>query len=602
MVRVATLDRDRCRPEDCGRLCFRVCPMVRNKIYAIKFEAGEEKPVIVEALCSGCGICVRKCPFKALAIVNLPEELERECSHRYGRNAFKLYRLPVPSAGMVTGLIGKNGIGKTTALRILSGEIQPNLGRIDQPPDWEEIISYYRGSLLQNYFSRIRDKRLKVVHKPQYVDAIPRRVKGEVGEVINALDERGKAAEVMRLLELNGLSRRPVEVLSGGECQRLAVAAAICREADVYIFDEPFSYLDVRQRVNAAKTIRSLVGDGKTVLVAEHDIAMLDYLSDKVCVFYGKPGVFGIVSHPHSVRSGINIYLDGYLPDDNMRFRDEPVKFHVKPPTEGWWAAEAIFEWGEMEKNYEGFNLKVKAGVIRKGEVVGVLGPNGIGKTTFVKLLAGVEAPSKGTPPTRKEVTVSYKPQYISVDYRGNVEALLREIAGENFETGHYKSEILQPLELDRLFDKSVQGLSGGELQKVAVGACLSREADLYLLDEPSAFLDVEERIAVARVIRRRVESRGAAAIVVEHDVVLQDFVADRLVIFAGLPGVEGCAYEPMTLRDGMNFFLRELGMTFRRDLTSGRPRVNKLDSRLDRWQKEVGEYYYISTRAESAE
>lgn len=575
--------------------------MVRSKVYAVKFEVGEEKPVIVEALCSGCGICVKKCPFGALAIVNLPEELERECSYRYGLNAFKLYRLPVPSPRMVTGLIGKNGIGKTTALRILSGEIRPNLGQFDHPPEWEEILSYYRGSLLQNYFDRIRVGGLKAVHKPQYVDRIPQVVKGEVGEVLENLDERGKVAEVMRLLELSELSKRSVGVLSGGECQRLAIATAICREADVYIFDEPFSYLDIRQRVNAAKTIRSLVEDEKTVLVAEHDMAMLDYLSDKVCVFYGEPGVFGVVSHPHSVRTGINIYLDGYLPDDNMRFRDEPVKFHVKPPAEGWLSKEALFEWGEMEKIYEGFQLKVKAGMIRKGEVVGILGPNGIGKTTFVKLLAKVEMPTSGVAPA-EEVAVSYKPQYITVDYGGSVSALLREIAGEEFETSHYRSEILQPLKLERLFDQRIQELSGGELQMVAVAACLSRKADLYLIDEPSAFLDVEERLAVARIIRKVVEGRRVAAMVVEHDVVMQDFVADRLMTFAGVPGREGYAHEPMALREGMNLFLKGLGMTFRRDLDSGRPRVNKEGSRLDRRQKEIGEYYYIPTKAEEAE
>jgi ATP-binding cassette subfamily E protein 1 len=343
------------------------------------------------------------------------------------------------------------------------------------------------------------------------------------------------------------------------------------------------------------------VGDEKTVLVAEHDMAMLDYLSDKVCVFYGEPGVFGVVSHPHSVRTGINIYLDGYLPDDNMRFRDEPVKFHVKPPAEGWLSKEALFEWEAMEKIYEGFQLKVKAGMIRKGEVVGILGPNGIGKTTFVKLLAKVEMPTSGVAPV-EEVAVSYKPQYITVDYGGSVSALLREIAGEEFETSHYRSEILQPLKLERLFDQRIQELSGGELQMVAVAACLSRKADLYLIDEPSAFLDVEERLAVARIIRKVVEGKRAAAMVVEHDVVMQDFVADRLMTFAGVPGREGYAHEPMALREGMNLFLKGLGMTFRRDLDSGRPRVNKEGSRLDRRQKEIGEYYYIPTKAEEAE
>ncbi|MEM2720392.1 MAG: 4Fe-4S binding protein, partial [Candidatus Bathyarchaeia archaeon] len=134
MPRVAVLDADKCKPKRCDRVCYRFCPMVRSRVEAIRFE--DNRPVIVEALCSGCGICVKKCPFKAISIVNLPNELEAECSHRFGQNSFKLYRLPVPLPGVVLGLLGKNGIGKTTTLKILSGEIKPNLGRYDNPPDW----------------------------------------------------------------------------------------------------------------------------------------------------------------------------------------------------------------------------------------------------------------------------------------------------------------------------------------------------------------------------------------------------------------------------------------------------------------------------------
>ncbi|MEM2576446.1 MAG: 4Fe-4S binding protein, partial [Candidatus Bathyarchaeia archaeon] len=96
MVRVAVLDKDNCKPKDCGLPCIKYCPKVRDKIEAIKIIQNEEKPVIIESLCSGCGICVKKCPFKVISIVNLPEELEEECSHRYGLNMFKLYRLPIP--------------------------------------------------------------------------------------------------------------------------------------------------------------------------------------------------------------------------------------------------------------------------------------------------------------------------------------------------------------------------------------------------------------------------------------------------------------------------------------------------------------------------
>jgi len=572
--------------------------MVRSHVEAIRFE--DTKPLIVEALCSGCGICVKKCPFNAISIVNLPDELENECSHRFGPNTFKLYRLPTPSPGTVLGLLGKNGIGKTTTLKILSGEVKPNLGNYENPPSWNDIIRYFRGSVLQDYFQRMSEGKLKVVHKPQYVDKIARAVSGKVGELLKKVDERGVLEDVATRLELKNIWDRPLEALSGGELQRVAVAAAICREADVYLFDEPSSYLDVKQRLEVARAIRSLKKEEKIVVVAEHDLAIIDYLSDQICIFYGEAGVYGIVSHVHGVRTGINIYLQGYIPDENIRFRKEAIIFHEKPPTISFGAGETLLKWDRVEKTYEGFKLVAHPGEIRKGEIIGILGPNGIGKTTFVKILAGLEKTDDGR--EFKELTVSYKPQYISAEYEGTVQELLTSIAKDDFTSGWYKAEILQPLGMTSLLERNIAELSGGELQKVAIAACLSRKAELYLLDEPSAYLDVEERLNMARTIRRVVEARNATAFVVEHDVVAQDFIADRLMVFTGEPGIRGLANPPTSLRDGMNAFLKEMNVTFRRDPITKRPRVNKEGSKLDKYQKEIGEYYYVRHTATTEE
>lgn len=589
MTRVAVLDADKCKVKKCNQLCVSFCPMVRSRVEAIRIEGN--KAVISERLCSGCGICVKKCPFQAISIVNLPDELEKDCSHRFSANSFKLFRLPTPSPGMVLGLLGQNGIGKTTTLKVLSGELKPNLGRYDNPPEWEEIIQYYRGSTLQDYFQRMSQNNLKVAHKPQYVDKIPKVISGKVGELLEKVDERKVLDKLAVDLELRKIWDRPLSVLSGGELQRVAVAAALSREADVYLFDEPSSYLDVKQRLLVAKAIRSLKLQQKTIIVAEHDLAIIDYLSDQICIFYGQPSVYGVVSHVHGVRTGINIYLQGYIPDENMLFRREAIIFHEKPPSVGTSGGEPLLRWGRIEKTFEGFKLVAEPGEIRRGEIIGIMGPNGIGKTTFVKILAGLEE----TDDKQKlgTLTVSYKPQYIAADYAGTVQELLMGVAKENFTSSWYKTEILQPLKINLLLDRYVMELSGGELQKVAIAACLSRKADLLLLDEPSAYLDVEERLNMARTLRRVVEANNVPAFVVEHDVVAQDFIADRIMVFSGEPGVKGVANAPTTLRKGMNAFLKEMNVTFRRDPVTKRPRVNKEGSKLDTIQKQIGEYYY---------
>jgi ATP-binding cassette subfamily E protein 1 len=589
MTRVAVLDADRCKVKKCGQPCVSFCPMVRSRVEAIRVEG--KKAVISEALCSGCGICVKKCPFKAISIVNLPDELEKDCSHRFGPNAFKLFRLPTPSPGIVLGLLGQNGIGKTTTLKVLSGEFKPNLGDFENPPEWNTLIQHYRGSTLQEYFQKMSENKLKVSHKPQYVDKIPKAVSGKVSELLEKVDERGVLGELAEELELKKIWDRPLEVLSGGELQRVAVAAALSREADVYLFDEPSSYLDVKQRLQVARAIRSLKELQKAIIVAEHDLAIIDYLSDQICVFYGEPAVYGVVSHVHGVRTGINIYLQGYIPDENILFRKEAIIFHEKPPSISAGAGETLLAWNYMEKKFAEFQLVVEPGEIKRGEVIGILGPNGIGKTTFVKILAGLEE----TDDKQKfgELTVSYKPQYIAAEYEGTVQELLMGVAKENFTSSWYKTEILQPLSVNVLLDRNVMELSGGELQKVAVTACLSRKADLFLLDEPSAYLDVEERLNMARTLRRIIEAQNVPAFVVEHDVVTQDFIADRLMVFSGEPGVNGTAKPPTSLRKGMNVFLKEMDVTFRRDSVTRRPRVNKEDSKLDTYQKKIGEYYY---------
>ena len=230
------------------------------------------------------------------------------------------------------------------------------------------------------------------------------------------------------------------------------------------------------------------------------------------------------------------------------------------------------------------FSLKAEKGNIGKGEVIGILGENGIGKTTFVKILAGEIENDAGK--LNEKVAVSYKPQYLESNDELVMAFLQDAIKG-------YTNQIINPLNIKPLLLKKLNELSGGELQRVMVAYCLGKEADLYLLDEPSAYLDVEQRLIVSKVIRDFMEQKGSSALIVDHDLLFLDYLSDKLMVFDGIPAKEGIVKGPFAMEEGMNMFLKKLNITLRRDKESLMPRVNKLDSKLDREQKEKGKYYY---------
>ena len=584
-MRIAVVHRDRCHPVKCGTECILYCPRVRTGDETVII-GDDQKAVISEELCVGCGICVKKCPFDAIDIVNLPEHLDQPI-HRYGRNGFVLYGLPIPIEGKVTGILGPNGIGKSTSVKILSGMLVPNLGRTEEEVSWDDVLDLYQGTELFDYLKLLSQKSVKVAVKPQYVDQIPRVFSGSVRELLATTDERGRLDYYLGRLSLTNLLDRPITTLSGGELQRVALAACFARDADFYFLDEITPYLDVYQRMAAANLVRELAME-RPVVIVEHDLAILDMLADTVHIAYGEPAVFGVITHPKGVRVGINQYLEGFLPEENVRFRAYAVAFETRAHTAAA-NREVLLEFPAMTKRFDRFSLTVEGGEIRKGEVLGVLGANGIGKSTFAGLLAGVIEPDTGA--MDKRVRISYKPQYLKGDTEATVEEILRQTT-KKFATSYYQHESLEPLSRSKLLEAPVNTLSGGELQRVAIAVCLSRNADLYIRDEPSAHLDVEQRVRISRMIRKHAEAREASTLVIDHDIYVIDMISDRILVFEGNPGVEGRAAGPFDMAPGMNRFLKALGITFRRD-KSGRPRINKPGSFLDREQVAAGEYYY---------
>jgi ATP-binding cassette, sub-family E, member 1 len=581
--RIMIVKKDRCNPEGCGGyLCIRVSPSNRAGKEAIVKDVDGKVKVNENVITDADRIAANKCPFDALQMINLPEELNQEPIHRYPPNGFALYKLPIPIFGKVVGIIGRNGIGKSTAMKILGGLLKPNFGEAGKEASPKDLIEHFKGTEAQIFFEKLSKGEIVISYKPQHVDMIPKQFTGKVRELLEKADQKKKMKEVCHLLDLDLILDNDLNEISGGELQRVAIAATVLKKANLYLFDEPTSYLDIKQRVKVSKFIKSLANEDTAVMVIEHDLIILDYMTDLIHLMYGEEGAYGITSLAKTTKAGINIYLDGFIRDENMRFRDSAIKFEKNPDTKTF-KDELLTSWGSIKQTLGNFSLEVNDGEIERHDVIGVLGENGIGKTTFAKIIAGEITGEHEL--FAKQLKISYKPQYLSTS-----EELVSMQIGKALK---YEIQLVRPLNLKPLLSKKMNELSGGELQRVSIARCLSSDADLFLLDEPSAYLDVEQRLNVSKAIKEMMQEKGKAALVIDHDLLFLDYLSKKLLVFEGIPARRGNTQGPYHMEKGMNLFLKGLDITFRRDDESNRPRINKQDSQKDKEQKSSGQLYY---------
>ncbi len=487
-------------------------------------------------------------------------------------------------------------------INILSGSIVPNFGNYDTPGDPQRVIRQFRGSEVQKYYRRLYNKKLKVVKKIQNIDKLLESKYGKltVKEFIQISTDK----QVLDHYNLIHLAEQPLNKLSGGELQRVYCCYIIQKQADVYIFDEPTNYLDVSQRIKIAREIRNLVAENKYVIVVDHDITFLDYVSDKICILYGQPGAYGIMSTVYQPGNAINSYFDGFLPMENIRIRRDKFKYNISLDQQFDLPEEdldpSIVKYPTINIEYPKFKLQAQNGnIYGSGSINVILGRNGTGKSSFIHKLADTLG-----------YNVSIKPQYPNLDKllskypRITVQNFIHKFVQANDDT--FRHDVLNTINVKHIMDKEVSRLSGGELQKLSIIYCLGKKADIYMIDEPSASLDIHQRINVTRAIKRYIMNTHKIAFIIEHDITMSFILANnpnsKVIIFKEMEldndiepedNARYClASKPQKLAEGMNDFLKDLNITFRKSFNSKRYRINRLNSTKDREQKQEDNYF----------
>lgn len=544
--RIAVVEQELCNPRKCALECINYCPVNRNGKDCIVLNKDGDIAVISEELCIGCGICIKVCPFHAINIVDLVARVEEKKVFSFGENAFDLYGIALPKQGII-GIVGENGCGKTTNVKLLTGELTPS--------------SLYSKEV-QQYFKEGNQKNTAV--KPQ---ELTNKSQSKVRELLEKIDEAGRLQELASALDLQALYERKLSELSGGELQRVITAAVLCREKETFVLDEPFAFLDYAYRIRLVEYCRQHLA-GKRVLVVEHDLSLLSYLCDSAYIMIGVPGAYGVVSQPYATDRAINMFLQGYIEPENVRFREE-IKYkqfaEEKRPLSAVHVPTLSVKKGSFVlKNEE--NIALKA-----GEVIGIAGPNGTGKSTLLVELKKVYE------------NASIKPQLLERS---------SELVGEFLSRDSpFKESFVRQMNLQRMEYLSLKQLSGGELQKAEVFRCLSTSSPLYLLDEPTNMMDVPGRIALSKLLKEKAVADNAPIIVVDHDLEFLFNTVDRLIVFGGEPSKHGLVEGVYSKEEGVAKLLEKFDLSYRRDVQTNRLKLNKKGSVKDRELKQAGRF-----------
>lgn len=574
-TRVPIIDASRCQPNKCNFECGLACPVNKRGTKCVELvdieDIGNTRRIarVNESVCIGCGLCAssakKGCPFDAVKMVQIPNELEGEQVHRYGENGFRLYRLPRLRQNTVIGILGRNGIGKSTLVAILKGNIVPPCGSVKSP----ETCAMLEGISVGRLTTFVKEQ--KII---------------EFAKKNRTMRFNFDLSPLGAFLDMHELDGKTPREMSGGQVQRLMCFLALTSSSDILVFDEPMNHLDVHMRLRMAEAIRS-VSHNRTVIVIEHDLTMLDYLADTVHILYGTPGAFGVVSHPMTASHAIRAVFEGYIKVDNMRFRDHIISLSGLDLNEQTELEDcAPISLPKTIVHAGSFSCTFLGGFVpSRAALVVIIGENGTGKTTLVKHFASTLGSSIAI---MEQLSSSSSDDTLVMDALHNTGTI----------DSAFRSDILRPLGVEPLFNRHIRELSGGELQRVRITQCLLKDAEITLLDEPSSHLDIEQRVILAKILKRFAIHRNKLVFVVEHDMMVAVSLGaetrSHVVVFERTSALASFA-QLLPFKPGLNQFLRRANMTFRSD-TQGtdhpRPRINKLGSVKDREQKASGVFY----------